>query len=101
MKRYIQLNYWQYTNGGERLMFEIPRKTQSIKLVRKNVEELLMATIQECWKENLSPIVTYRYIDEIIDWFEAVGVYEENELRNIIINKLGESTNAKIKEINK
>lgn len=81
-------------------MFNIP-KTHSIKLVRQNVEELLMATVQECWRTNKSPIVTYSYIDEVIDWFEGVGVYEKDELRTIVIEKLGDSINAKIKEINK
>ena len=82
-------------------MFKIPKETESIRSVRSNVEELLMVTIQECWKENISAYETYKYLNEIIDWFEAVGIYEEGELRNIIINKIGESINAKIKEINK
>ena len=81
-------------------MIEIP-KTQSIKLVRKNVEELLMATIQYFWDKNMSSFDTYLYLDEVIDWFEGVGVYDKGELRKIMINKLGDRINAKIKEINK
>lgn len=81
-------------------MIKIP-KTQSIKLVRKNVEELLMATIQEFWSKNFSSHDTFLYLDEVIDCFEAVGIYEEGELRNIIINKIGDVINAEIKEINK
>lgn len=81
-------------------MIEIP-KTQSIKLVRKNVEELLMATIQDFWDKNMSSFDTYLYLDEVIDWFEGVGVYDKGELRKIMINKLGDRINAKIKEINK
>lgn len=82
-------------------MFEIPKETQSIKLLRKNIEELLMATIRECWKSNKTPLATYRYLDEVIDWFEGVGVYDKGELRTIIIDKLGEIINAKTKEIDK
>lgn len=82
-------------------MFRIPKETRSIKLVRQNVEELLMTTIQECWRTNKTPIATFRYVDEVIDWCEAVGVYEKDELRTIIIEKLGDIINAKIKEINK
>lgn len=81
-------------------MFEIP-KDNSIRLLRKNIEELLMATIQECWKRNKTSLSTYRYVDEVIDWCEGVGVYNKDELRNIVITKLGECINAKTKEINK
>ena len=84
----------------KRLMIEIP-KTRSIKLVRRNVEELLMATIQEFWHNNMNSFDTFLYLDEVIDWFEGVGVYEKGELRKIMINKLGDRINAKIKEINK
>ena len=77
------------------------KETRSIRAVRKNVEELLMKTIQECWRTNKSIIATYRYIDEVIDWFEGVGVYDKGELRTIIVDKLGDDINAKIKEINK
>lgn len=82
-------------------MFEIPKETQPIRLLRKNVEELLMKTIQECWKRNKTSLSTYRYVDEVIDWFEGVGVYDKDELRTIIIEKLGDRINAEIKEINK
>lgn len=71
-----------------------------LELVRYNVEELLMDTIQECWKRNMTPMSTYRYVDEVIDWFEGVGVYEKGELRTIVIEKLGEYIDAKTKEIN-
>lgn len=82
-------------------MNEIPKETQSIKLLRKNIEELLMTTIQECFKRNKTPMSTYRYVDEVIDWCEGVGVYENGELRTIVIEKLGECIDAKTKEINK
>jgi hypothetical protein len=82
-------------------MLEIPKEALPIKSVRYNVEELLMVTIQECWKQNKTPIATYRYIDEVIDWCEAVGIFDKDELRTIIINKLGDRINAKTKEINK
>ncbi len=82
-------------------MFVIPKEMTSIRLVRQNVEELLIVTVQECFKKNISSYESYLYLDEIIDWFEGVGVYEKGELRKIMINKLGESINAKIKEINK
>lgn len=83
------------------MMLEIPRDTLPIKLVRHNVKELLMVTVQECWRQNKSSFDTFLYLDEVIDWCEAVGIFDKDELRTIIINKLGDDINAKIKEINK
>ena len=81
-------------------MIKIP-KTLSIKLVRQNVEELIMATLQEFGENNMTSFDTFIYLDEVIDWFEGVGVYDKGELRKIMINKIGDRINAKIKEINK
>lgn len=81
-------------------MIKIP-KTRSIKLVRQNVEELIMATLQEFGENNMTSFDAFIYLDEVIDWFEGVGVYDKGELRKIMINKIGDRINAKIKEINK
>ncbi len=82
-------------------MFEIPKDILVIKSIRSNIEELIMITIKEMWSKNFSSFDTFLYLDEVIDWFEGVGVYDKGELRNIIIDKLGDRINAKIKEINK
>lgn len=79
-------------------MWEIPKETKSVKLLRDNAVEIIMTTIKRSFKIGISSGETFVHIDEIIDAYEMVGLFEEYELRTIIIRKLEEGINELKKE---
>lgn len=76
-------------------MQDIPKET---KLLRDNAVEMLLTTIKKAFNMGVSASETFVHIDEIIDAYEMVGLFEENELRTIIIRKLKDDINERKKE---
>ena len=79
-------------------MWEIPKETKSVKLLRDNAEEILLTTIKKAFKMGVSTGETFVHIDEIIDAYEMVGLFNSNELRRIIVKRLEEDINERKKE---
>ena len=79
-------------------MYRIP-KTVSVKLLRDNAIELLLTTIKKAFEMNISSHETFVHIDEIIDAYELIGLFDEGDLRRIIIRKLEEDINERKEEI--
>lgn len=80
-------------------MWEVPKDTKSVKLLRDNAIEIILTAIKRSFKMGISAGETFVHIDEIIDAYEMVGLFESNELRRIIIKKIEEDINERKKEI--
>lgn len=79
-------------------MWDIPKETRSVKLLRDNAVEILLTTIKKAFKMGVSAGETFVHIDEIIDAYEMVGLFNSNELRRIIVKRLEEDVNEREKE---
>lgn len=79
-------------------MLEIPKETKSVKLLRDNAVEILLTTIKKAFKMGVSASETFVHIDEIIDAYEMVGLFNSNELRRIIVSRLENDINERKKE---
>ena len=79
-------------------MWEISKETRSVKLLRTNVVELITEVIKGAFEVGVSAHETFVHIDEIIDAYEMIGLFNEGELRKIIIRKLEENIHERKKE---
>lgn len=79
-------------------MWEIPKETESVKLLRDNAIEIILTAIKRSFKMGISAGETFVHIDEIIDAYEMVGLFSSNELRRIIIKRLEVNINERKKE---
>ncbi len=80
-------------------MWEIPKETKSVKLLRDNAIEIILTTIKRSYKMGISPYETFVHLDEIIDAYEMVGLFSSNELRNIIVKRIEDNINELKKEV--
>lgn len=78
-------------------MWKIPM-TRSVKLLRENAIEVITTAIENAFEIGVSAHETFVHLDEIIDAYEMVGLFEEYELRMTIIRKLEERINERKKE---
>ena len=80
-------------------MWVVPKETKSVKLLRANAIEVIITVIKNAFEMNISSHETFVHIDEIIDSYELIGLFDEGELRKIIVGKLEEDINERKEEI--
>ena len=72
-------------------MFKLPMKdTYTMRKVRGNIEEALISITKGAFREGASARKTAMFIDNLIDFCEAINIYDDGELRNIYVSKLEE-----------
>lgn len=70
-------------------MYKLPKKdTYTMRKVRENIEEALIFIAKGAFSQGVSSRKTAMCIDNLIDFCEAIDVYEEGELRAIFVKKL-------------
>ena len=79
-------------------MWKIPKETKSVKLLKDNAIELIMTTIKNAFDLGVTVRETVIHLDEIIDAYEMIGLFDDGELRRIIVGRLEENINECKKE---
>lgn len=64
-------------------MFKLPMKdTYTMRKVRRNIEETLIIITMRAFSEGVRTEKTAELIDNLIDFCEAIDLYDKGELRN-------------------
>lgn len=69
--------------------------------MRDNARKLIKSVIINGFKQGYSAHTVYIHLDEYIDVLEAIGLFEENELRNYVSTDLVDLISTKGKENHK